>query len=509
MNEDNRRLISKHNTLLVVTSIMAVAVITESLLNGWEFWVPPLIGGAVVGVWIAHVFQLRNSTTRENYYLVLCMILAFYHGVHRAGFFDMVAFTVISMAMAAYVKRKEYVTLIEIEYFFVMAVQLSLENTYSQLDFDPPTLIRILLHSVCEILCAEVFKRIIAEEISVDEILNDCKAENKKLTDGTDVLLADLSDDLLSQDDEEKLINRIEFIREYSMVRRNKVGLAEEEYRITDLVGDIISDANKNIKNGLTGFIIDLDPLVPSVLKGDRSKLRIIAGQLIDNAFKFTDRGAVYLRVTGAWHNDSFNLIVEITDTGRGMSTTLSEDLSRGTIRYGQDNDGSSGIGLGIALAYGYVRCMNSFINVESVENRGTKIRVSVAQNVVDPSACLELTATKFINAVCHLDPRAKRNRKKQEFYKTTVDNMARSLRFNLNYASSAEELKRLIDRGNVTDIITFRQEYESDRKLFEELSKKNTVIVCGLDNEPVCTATIFASLNDPRNRSDMEGGRS
>ncbi len=509
MNEDNKRLISKHNILIIVTSIMAVTVIAESMLNGWEFWVPPIIIGALVGEWIAHVFQLRSSTTRENYYLILCMILALYHGVHRSGFFDMVAVTVIPMAMAALVKRKLYVNLILLEYVTAIAVQLALENRYSQLDFDPLTIIRILLHFVCEILCAVVFIKIIDDEISADEKLNVCKTENKKLTDGTDILLAGISEDLLSQENEEKLINRIESIREYSMLRRGEVSLVEEEYRIADLVGDIISDANNDKRAGKTGFVIDLDPLVPSALKGDRSKLRIIAGKLIDNAFKFTDRGAVYLRVTGAWHNDKFNLIMEITDTGRGMSTALSEDLSRGTIRYGQDNDSISGIGLGLAVVYGYVRCMNGFVYVESSEGRGTKIRVSIAQYVSDPAPCLELTDTKFINAVCHLDPRTKRHRKKQEIIKTTVDNMARSLRFNLKYASSAEELKRIIERGNVTDIITFRQEYESDRKLFDSLSNDMTVIVCGLDNEPVYTATICNSLNGPHAESVQKGVRS
>ncbi len=509
MNEDNRRLTAKHNILLAVTSIMAVAVITESLLKGWEFWVPPLVIGALVGVWIVHVFQLRNSIMRENYYLIFCMVLAFYHGVHRSGFYDMVAFTAITMAMAAFAKRKEYITLILIEYFVIMAVQLSLENRYSQIDFDASTLIRILLHAICEILCAVVFKKIIADEVTVDEILNGSRAENKKLTDGTDALLAGISDDLLSQENEEKLINRIERIREYSMVRRGEVGLVEEEYRIYDLVEDIISDANNNNKVDRTGFIVDLDPLVPAVLKGDRSKLRVITGQLIDNAFAFTNRGAVCLRVTGVWHDDSYNLIMEISDTGKGMSTELLEDLSRGTIRYGQDDKGTSGIGLGLAIAYGYVRFMNGFVYAESSENKGTKIRVSIAQHVIDPAACMELTDTKFINAVSYLDSKVKRHRKKQELFKNTVDNLAQSLRFNLYYASSAEELKRIIEKSDITDIITCRQEYESDRKLFDDLSKEMTVTVCGLDNEPVYTAKICESLNRPRIGSVKEGGRS
>ncbi len=506
MNESNRRLTSKHNIVITVTTIMAIVVVAESLIKGWEFWVPLLIVGALIGVWIVHVFQLRNSVMRENYYLIFCMVLAFYHGVHRSVLFDMVAFTAVSMALATFVRRKEYISLSFIEYFVVMAIQLALENRYSTLELDPQTIVRILLHTIYMILCFIAFKNITADEVLGDAILKDREDANKKLADSVDVLLAGVSDDLLSQEDEEKLLGRIERIREYSMIRRGETGLFAEEYRIVDLVGDIISDAKRSRKTDRTGFFVDLDPFVPAVLKGDRSKLRVITGQLLDNAFAFTDRGAVCLRVTGTWHNDNFNLIIEVTDTGRGMSTDHLEELSRGTIRYGQDDKGTSGIGLGLALVYGYVRCMNGFVTAESSENTGTKIRVSIAQETIDATECLELTDTKFINAVCYLDPKVKRHRKKQEFFKNVVDSMAQSLRFNLYYASSGEDLVRLIEKGDITNIITCRQEYESDRQRFETLSKEINIVVC---DDPVYTAEICGSLNGPLTKAVKEGGRS
>jgi len=69
-------------------------------------------------------------------------------------------------------------------------------------------------------------------------------------------------------------------------------------------------------------LVIDLPEDLPEIM-ADEPQLRIVLYQLLDNARRYTDRGWVAIRATHL-----SNLVrVDITDTGRGISSDFSEHL--------------------------------------------------------------------------------------------------------------------------------------------------------------------------------------
>lgn len=121
-----------------------------------------------------------------------------------------------------------------------------------------------------------------------------------------------------------------------------------EEYRASALA-----------KNLTLNFI----PKIPlATVSGDRTKLRQVFGNIIDNAIKYTPSGTITINLT---HSDTYYLIA-ITDTGSGISQ---EELAKLFIKFGRGTAGkasSSGSGLGLYLAKKIVELHHGTIEITS-----------------------------------------------------------------------------------------------------------------------------------------------
>ena len=68
MNEKNQT----HIIVLGLISFAVLGLIVESLTQGWEFWVPPLLIAGIVGMWALHITQYMDVGFREAHFLRHC-----------------------------------------------------------------------------------------------------------------------------------------------------------------------------------------------------------------------------------------------------------------------------------------------------------------------------------------------------------------------------------------------------------------------------------------------------
>ena len=118
---------------------------------------------------------------------------------------------------------------------------------------------------------------------------------------------------------------------------------------------------------------------VPDWVLGDESKLRNVLGRLMGNAFKFTPRGRVDLRVlVDRADGEGVRLTFEVEDTGVGIPEgdrrRIFDAFEQGA--EGLRHEGSTGLGL--AISQNYVRIMGGEIEVESELGRGSRFRFSL-----------------------------------------------------------------------------------------------------------------------------------
>ncbi|MCG8697505.1 MAG: HAMP domain-containing histidine kinase [Bacteroidales bacterium] len=108
----------------------------------------------------------------------------------------------------------------------------------------------------------------------------------------------------------------------------------------------------------------------------DRNMFETILRNLLSNAIKYTpNNGYIYIRVIQL----NTNVIIEVEDTGIGMTEKTKERLfsyDKDHKKSGTMGEGSTGIGL--LLCNDFIRKNNGRIHVDSEENGGTKVTLTI-----------------------------------------------------------------------------------------------------------------------------------
>lgn len=118
----------------------------------------------------------------------------------------------------------------------------------------------------------------------------------------------------------------------------------------------------------------DFSPDLPSMIYGDRQRLSQVFINLVSNAIKFTDVGAVEVR---AYLPDAEHWAVDVADTGPGIPeeawSYIFEPFRRAK---NEAEENQSGAGLGLYIARQLVELMGGQITLESVVRQGTTFTV-------------------------------------------------------------------------------------------------------------------------------------
>ena len=357
MNDKTNQTARSHNVAVVIISVACLGAIIECMTQGWEMWVVPLILIGIINCWWMHVTHFKEPATRENYYLIFSLLVAFFHGIHASSYFDVIVISSILMATCALLRRKEFLSVSLSEFYIIMAGHTIWAKYSGSIVFDALTFSRLILHLVAELCLYRCLLELMKSFGTVEKNLETVLKEDEADREGMEDFLVNISHELrtpvnvingmssliLKKEDREdvvsirdaglRLSHQIDDIQDYSEIQRKDATLEYDRYMITSLLNDIAVNFNVMSQRKDLEFVIDLDPNVPSMMRGDRKKINKIMIHLIDNAFKFTRNGGVYLKVSTIKRDYGVNLIIEVTDTGIGMSERAKEKISRGNFQ--------------------------------------------------------------------------------------------------------------------------------------------------------------------------------
>lgn len=185
----------------------------------------------------------------------------------------------------------------------------------------------------------------------------------------------------------ENLLAVINDILDFSKIESGKMELDEHPFNLRDCIEDVLElFAGKASSSGLD-LIYQIATNVPTALVGDRIRLKQVLINLIGNAFKFTQKGEVFINISLLEKTGSnAEILFEVRDTGIGIPEdkidrlfkSFSQVDSSTTRKYG-------GTGLGLAISKLLVELMSGTIGVSSIENKGTtfhfNIKTAIDQN--------------------------------------------------------------------------------------------------------------------------------
>lgn len=126
------------------------------------------------------------------------------------------------------------------------------------------------------------------------------------------------------------------------------------------------------------GIEIDTDIRENVWVVADSELLSLVWNNLFSNAFKFTENGG---RVTLALSVDGHDAVVQVTDTGCGMSAEVGAHIFE-KFYQGDTSHATQGNGLGLALVKRVVDIMHGTIAVDSTVGEGTTFTVKIRRDL-------------------------------------------------------------------------------------------------------------------------------
>ncbi|MBJ6724551.1 PAS domain S-box protein [Geomesophilobacter sediminis] len=170
------------------------------------------------------------------------------------------------------------------------------------------------------------------------------------------------------------LLRIINDILDFSKAEAGKLSVEKAPFHLEKVLDDLESVAATLIQDKPVRFSVASDPKVPCFLIGDALRLSQILLNMTNNAIKFTEEGAVQVRVELVEERgDEVELRFSVSDTGIGMNPeqqiqlfkAFSQADSSTTRKYG-------GTGLGLAISKQLIEMMGGKIRVESEEGKGS-----------------------------------------------------------------------------------------------------------------------------------------
>ena len=201
---------------------------------------------------------------------------------------------------------------------------------------------------------------------------------------------------LTTKQSADALLAIINDILDFSKIDAGKLELNYEPVSLVAFLDSLVELVSVTIgyKPVYVGHLID--PVLPRQVRVDPVRLRQVLLNLLNNGVKFTESGAVILKV-GFDPKNRANLLFEVIDTGQGISKAGKSRLFNAFTQV----DGSSvrthgGTGLGLAISQKILQLFGSKIDVQSPffeanssGMKGSRFFFSLPCEFVDEAPCL------------------------------------------------------------------------------------------------------------------------
>lgn len=173
------------------------------------------------------------------------------------------------------------------------------------------------------------------------------------------------------------LLSLINDVLDMAKIEAGRVVLEVEPFDLGALVRDITDMLGKRAEEKGLQLLLDQSSEFPRFIKSDKEKLRQVIVNLVSNAVKYTNHGGVTLRLGVQPGDEVLRLIIEVEDSGVGISQADQARIFEPFVQVGKSAT-QKGTGLGLSIVREYVELMGGNIGVESTPDVGSLFRVNL-----------------------------------------------------------------------------------------------------------------------------------
>ena len=200
----------------------------------------------------------------------------------------------------------------------------------------------------------------------------------------------------------EVLTTVVNDILDYARIEADGVTLEAAPFSPRALVEETVALVAGTAERKGLGLHVESDAGSDHRVVGDKTRLRQVLLNLVNNAVKFTQQGSVTVAVTQGVTREGIALRVTVRDTGIGIPD---EAQARLFTRFVQADSSTTrrfgGTGLGLAIAKGLIEAMGGTIGLESAPGEGSTFWFSL----VLPAATARETRLDSPSAALAMSP--------------------------------------------------------------------------------------------------------
>ncbi len=497
---------SRHLLLAVIITVFSSILSLVTLIMAWEFWMILLVTAGCFSVWILHIGKIGSDTFYENLCAGLMLTEFFFFGVHESSLFDIPAMACI-LALALFMLNKKWILhMIAVLYVLELLYHGLILHTISSqmghrdivrlslgavMTFGGTALARYWINrrNIQRKWYEHIFEQLETtgkqNAVFLSNVSHELRTPINMVIGISEVALArELSPDIRADMSSIKLAgkrlsNQINNMLDYTEILEGTLTPAKNEYMITSVLNDVITMTALQSNRQHLELVFDIDPRVPAVLVGDAEKISHVLKILVENSIKFTEEGGVNIRIKHRQENYGVNLVIDICDTGIGMTDS---QLTQMYDVFYQADTGSSrlagGLGLGLPIAQGLLNAMGGFIHFNSEEKQGLSAHIVIPQGVVDEQPCIVLNHADQLCIACYFRPEKYVCDEVRGYYDGLIYNLMHGLGIQGYQAHNFETLLKLQRSYNLTHVFIAQSEYDENREYYEELTNTLCVVV-------------------------------
>ena len=496
----------RHLLLAVVTMLFSGLLSVVTAVLGWEFWMIILMAVGCCSVWVLHIARIGSDSFYENLSAGLLLTEFFYFSVHETSLFDIPAVACILILALFMLNKKWILHMILSLYALGLLYHTLILHTISR-QMQLQEIFHLGLGLVVTISGAALARYWInrrnVQRKWYERIFNELETAGKQNA----VFLSNVSHELrtpinmvigisevaLGRDlppeirtdmasiklAGKRLSTQINNMLDYTEIVEGTLTPAKKEYMITSVLNDVITMTALQSNRQHLELVFDIDPKVPAQLIGDAEKISHVFKILLENSIKFTEEGGVNVRIGYRWESYGINLIVDICDTGIGMTDS---QLAQMYDVFYQADSGSSriagGLGLGLPIARGLLTAMGGFVHFDSKGQQGLLAHIVIPQGVADERPCIVLNHPDQLCIACYFRPEKYSCDAVRGYYDGLIMNLVEGLGVNGYQAHNFEGLLKLQRSNTLTHVFIAQAEYEENRDYYEDLAASLRVVV-------------------------------
>ncbi len=169
----------------------------------------------------------------------------------------------------------------------------------------------------------------------------------------------------------ERLSQMVEELLDFSRIQDNRLTLIMDTIDILAELGETVLIYQERAR--ALGITLNYyEPTMLPFVYGDKNRLRQVFINIVDNAIKYSDKDGT---VSVEAYEENGDICILVSDTGIGISK---EDLPKVKTKFFKANHTRRGSGIGLAVANEIITRHNGTLNINSEENVGTTVLITL-----------------------------------------------------------------------------------------------------------------------------------